>query len=142
MKYGLGATKIIHWDQEGMYKVDLNKNPKIQSIIGVEIYKVNKGRLPIIIEGQFKIIQDSIQIFSCICNTKTILSFDFGEKPMNDIIFVLNKANEQDVEQWNNGIKGTPLDGLYLKGDNINPEVKFNKAYQIMEVARRHRLLK
>ncbi len=140
MKYKLYDTKVIHWDVDGMYNVDL-VNDKIQGVISAEIYKVYKGVLPIIVEGQVRIINNEKDIFSCIFHTKAQLIFEPTENPINDLIKMLYEVEEKEKQEWANNIMNTPLDGLYLESIKSDPNTKLNKACEIRDAAKKQNLL-
>jgi hypothetical protein len=141
MKYDLRKTKVIHWDKEGLAKINAESDTILQVVITAELYQVNKERLPIIIEAQFKIIDNGVHISSAIFHTKAILTFEFDENPVNDLMKMFSEAFIQEKEQWEQIIIGTPLQGNIVVPEDVKHEARFNKAYEIMEHARKRNLL-
>lgn len=92
-------------------------------------------------EGQFKIHQNGVHVGGYIFHTKVILSFEANENPMTDLIKMIDAVNENEEFELANILIGTPLEGFKVDKTDKSPEVRFNKAYEIMESARKLQLL-
>ncbi len=141
MKYILAPTRIIHWDEDTLYKIDPDSNQKMQGLVTAELFMVNNNRLPIVIEGQIKILDQEEQIFSCIFHTKALLTFEIKENPIIDLIKMFDESFIQEQQEWKIRIMGTALESFQMADTERNPETRFNKAYQIMEHARKRQLI-
>ena len=100
MKYILAPTRIIHWDEDTLYKIDPDSNQKMQGLVTAELFMVNNNRLPIVIEGQIKILDQEEQIFSCIFHTKALLTFEIKENPIIDLIKMFDESFIQEQQEW------------------------------------------
>lgn len=142
MKYRTEPTRLIHWDEEGMYKVDTSKD-RIYTLRTGEIYKVYNNSLPIIIEGQIRIKNEfGIDVFSCILHTKVQLWFDYNENPINDLVKLMNETDQKEHDVWGKRIVATPLHGLFLENIESDPNSQLNTVCHIRDAARARGLIK
>lgn len=140
MKYKIGKTKIIHLPSN-FENIVLKKEIIIQILLTAEIYKTQKGVLPIIIEGKIRLLENKEIIFSCIFHTRVILIFQMDENPINDLIDLFDKVHMQEVSLWDSNLKNSSVHKIDLNKIKLNTEVKFNKACEIIEAARSQNLL-
>jgi hypothetical protein len=139
VEYKLYQTKLIHSDEAVFSK--LTKDSVIQGVITAEIYKAFEKSLPIIMEGQFKILQNGVHVGGYIFHTKVILTFEANENPITDLVKMIDAVKENEEFELNKILIGTPLEGLKIHKVDKSPEVRFNKAYEIMEAAKQRQLL-
>ena len=139
MEYKLYQTKLIHSDEDGFSK--LTKDSIIQGVISAEIYKAFDKSLPIIMEGQFKMLQNGLHIGGYIFHTKVILTFEGAENPVNDLIKMIDAVCENEEFELSKILIGSPIEGFKVNKTDKSPEARFNKAYEIMEAARERQLL-
>ena len=139
MEYKLYQTKLIHSDEVIFSK--LTKDSVIQGVITAEIYKAFEKSLPIIMEGQFKILQNGIHVGGYIFHTKVILTFIANENPMTDLVKMIDAVNGNEEFELTKILIGTPLEGFKVPRNEKSSEVRFNKAYEIMEAAKQRQLL-
>lgn len=124
-----------------MYKVDTRVD-RIYSVITAEVYKVYNGSLPVIVEGQIRIKNpNGTDVFSSIFHTKTILTFEQTENPVNDLMKMLEDVESQEKKVWGSRILATPLHGLFLEVAQPNLDVRLNKACQIRDIAKQRNLI-
>ncbi len=140
MRYKLLPTQIIHWDNEGMFKVN-SSTDIIYSVATGEIYKVDNGSLPIILEGQIRIKRDDVDIFSCIFHTKAQLFFDFNENPINDLVALLKEVQKKEQLIWDSRIIATPLHGIFLENAESNPNSLLNLSCHLRDAAKSRNLI-
>jgi hypothetical protein len=141
MKYILADTRIVHWDEEGLSKINPDSDQIMQGLVTAEMFVINNNRLPIIIEGQIRILDHDEQIFSCIFHTKALLTFDMNKNPILDLISMFDEAFIQEQQEWKVKTIGTVLEGSGIADTARDSETRFNKAYQVMEHARKRHLL-
>ena len=104
MEYKLGITKVIHWDKEGIYKIQPECH--IQWLTTSEITdNLYKGRLMITLVAKPIVLENGVTIFSAIFNTKAFLTFANPEDPIVDIIKMWNKCYLQEIELFKESIK-------------------------------------
>jgi hypothetical protein len=141
MKYILADTRIVHWDQEGLSRISPDAYQILQGSLTAEMFVVNNNRLPVIIEEQIQVLDREERVFSCIFHTKALLSFDPGENPILDLIRLFDETFIQEEQEWEIKTRDTPLETFKIAGSERDPEARFNRAYQIMEHARKRNLL-
>jgi len=144
MKADIRQTRLIHFPDEDISKVTVYRPDQVvlRISISAEIYSVYQNKiLPIIVVGHVEIHKDNFILFSAIMHTKVLLSFDLNEQPVTQLMDMIKTVNEQEKTVWRAKVKGTyfePLDFVHIPH---NSEVYFNKAYEIIEAARKLHLL-
>ena len=144
MKSDIRQTKIIHFPTEDINKVTAYspEETKLRTSISVDVFSVyNNTILPIIVVGHVQIFKDDLVLFSCIMHTKVLLTFELHESPVTQLINMLETVREQEKNQWQTKVYNTPFQFLDFNKIPANNEVNFNKAYQLIESARKHHLL-
>lgn len=141
MKYEIKPTRIIHWDNEGMFKMNPDTD-LIRYLIAAEIYEPKGNILPIIMIGAPRIIPNETDIFRCIMHTKVILTFKEPlENPINDLVKMIKQVQADHFEKWNQKIMNTPLEGLSLHDIEMYPQTILNKACEIRDIVKQQKLL-
>jgi hypothetical protein len=142
MEYKLYPSKIIHWDNTIHLSKDESTRAIIQSSISIDLCKVVNNKLPIIIEGRIKIIEDDILLLNTIIHTKAILRFSIDENPINDLVKMLEECKDQEEAIFYKTTLGIDvLQSIKIPNTAYDPMVKFNKAYQLREYVRKVGLL-
>jgi hypothetical protein len=142
MQYTLRATRLIHWDDEDFFRKEYDPSAVIRLEIAVNVFKAKDNILPTEIEDKISILKKDIQLFSCIFCTKSILRFDKDENPVNDLDKMFNEVFLQEQAKWKEITIGTIFYHMQLDMVDYRPETRFNKIYQIMEIARQQKILK
>lgn len=122
------------WDNT-LHLLHDHSNAVLRDSISIELCKVFNGGLPIIIEGHIQILENEQTFFNCIIHTKAFLKFSLNEKPINDLVKMLDECNEQEEMTFGEAILGHKMDRSTFPKTNYYPEVRFNKAYELKEYA-------
>lgn len=144
MKADIRQTKLIHFPNEDISKVTMYRPDQVvlRISIGADIFSVYQNKiLPIVVVGHVEIHKENFVLFSAIMHTKVLLSFDLNEQPVSQLMDMIKTVNEQEKTVWREKVKGTYFEPIDFIKVPHNSEVYFNKAYQLIEAARKHHLL-
>ena len=107
--------------------------------LGIDTFVVKKGLFPIIVEWRFRLYDNDKIVLSCLAQHRLLLKFDFNEYPVSDTMKMLDDSKNLFSEKFKKKVVGTRIEGNDLS--SISDEAKFNKACQILEIAKKQGLI-
>lgn len=124
--------KIFH--SEGLDTLPQKLKFIAQIEIAADIYVVKKGLLPIILEWRLRVYDNDTIVYSCMANHNLLLKFEKGESAINDIIKMIEDSHSMFSEKFKKEVAESGIENNDLT--KVSDETKFNKAYQILEIAK------
>jgi hypothetical protein len=140
MRYTVGKSDFFHWN--GIEDLLPGFNYKVKCDFGTEVYEITKDRhLPIIAQWRIRFHEDEIVPFSCISNVKCIIEFNYEEdEPVFELVKMFQDAFNQVADDFRERIKLSVIE--YCDIALIERETTVPRALEIIEIARRHGLIR
>jgi len=140
MEYKIDKTQIIHFD-EGITELELQPHFKMGFTITIEVAKVYKNKLPLVFLGRLKVFDTDIQLFSCIIQSRVMVTFVYEEYPLNQLKAMIEEILRRQHEQWIELTTGSDLVSLFPSDNHVKLGALVSHSNQIIEAGRRVHLL-